>query len=377
MTDASNPIPSFFIKRVLDGEYEGKRLLENEEIGLLSLLTAEEKVATQEHLLHLMRIMLRVEKIEHRALCMEILVNHLSEPQFYLDFANFGGYRLMKKWLKRADEEKVIPELRYLVQFLRKLPFDSSIIKSIELGKLIKRLQKITENTTENQILQKEVAWLMEEWKEKAALEKKELMEKQAKEAPIQPATPVAQSVSNTTVASPSKPSASLSSPKSKPVSDGMAESKTGDRMDVDDLTYYRPVKTNLPAANAMPTSSGVALSKPMLLKGKELLPILLQSQQNPPVPAPATSVATTPTPAATKVRKPIDMLEGARRLLAANKQASAKPAAENEGEGLENVASVMNKDLKPLAKGGLKRSGNSSAGAEKRSLRWADEHGG
>ena len=63
MTDASNPIPSFFIKRVLDGEYEGKRLLENEEIGLLSLLTAEEKVATQEHLLHLMRIMLRVEKV--------------------------------------------------------------------------------------------------------------------------------------------------------------------------------------------------------------------------------------------------------------------------------------------------------------------------
>ncbi|RYG94663.1 hypothetical protein EON65_57145 [archaeon] len=60
----STSIPSFFLKRMLDGEYEGKRLLENEEVGLLSLLSAEEKVATQEHLLHLMRIMLRVEKVK-------------------------------------------------------------------------------------------------------------------------------------------------------------------------------------------------------------------------------------------------------------------------------------------------------------------------
>ncbi|RYG94662.1 hypothetical protein EON65_57140, partial [archaeon] len=96
----------------------------------------------------------------------------MTQPQFYIDFASFGGYRLMKKWLKRAEEEKVVPELRYLVQFLRKLPFDSSVIKSIELGKLIKRLQKITETSSENLTLQKEVALLMDDWKEKAAQEK-------------------------------------------------------------------------------------------------------------------------------------------------------------------------------------------------------------
>lgn len=59
----STSIPNFFVKRVLDGEYEGKRLLENEEVGLLSLLSAEEEVSSQEHLLNLMRIMLRVEKV--------------------------------------------------------------------------------------------------------------------------------------------------------------------------------------------------------------------------------------------------------------------------------------------------------------------------
>jgi hypothetical protein len=58
-------------------------------------------------------------------------------------FLENGGLRLLKSWLRNAEEESCVAELRQIVFTCKKLPFDENVVRDSEIGKHIKRLLKL------------------------------------------------------------------------------------------------------------------------------------------------------------------------------------------------------------------------------------------
>ena len=84
--------------------------------------------------------MTRVTRLDHRALLVEVLSQHTSESCEKL-FVLHGGLRLLKIWIKIAEEENNLHELIQLVRLCRKLPFDEKAVKETGgIGKSIKKL---------------------------------------------------------------------------------------------------------------------------------------------------------------------------------------------------------------------------------------------
>jgi hypothetical protein len=82
-------------------------------------------------------------------------------------FVTNGGMRLLKRWIKIAEEENYIDELTKVMTTLMKLPFNEKVVKDTEIGKAIKKLLKLKgtpENTSGVAKLHKEVKALMEHW---------------------------------------------------------------------------------------------------------------------------------------------------------------------------------------------------------------------
>jgi hypothetical protein len=57
-------------------------------------------------------------------------------------FVENGGLRLLKRWLRDAEEEICVAELMHIVFTCKKLALDEFVVRDSEIGKLIKRLLK-------------------------------------------------------------------------------------------------------------------------------------------------------------------------------------------------------------------------------------------
>jgi hypothetical protein len=86
-------------------------------------------------------------------------------------FVASGGMRLLKRWLKVAEEENCVDELTMIIAALMKLPFNEKVVKDTEIGKVIKRLLKYKGSTDGGPSqasavakLHKEVKSVMEHW---------------------------------------------------------------------------------------------------------------------------------------------------------------------------------------------------------------------
>eukprot|EP01038_Epipyxis_sp_PR26KG_P013376 gene13376-17936_t len=145
-----------------------KRHLENEEIILLSLLDDETgSISSASSLTQLMVLMTRITKIDHRALCIHILLNNITKSCENL-FVRNGGYRLLKRWLIAAEDDDGVEELKMIVKLCKKLPFDVKAIKETEIGKVIKKLLKYKHDTLNTSSLTEEIKGLMAHWTAKA-----------------------------------------------------------------------------------------------------------------------------------------------------------------------------------------------------------------
>lgn len=74
-------------------------------------------------------------------LCIHALATKLSE-QCEKDFLKFGGYRIIKRWFQLAENEDSVGELVKLLKLCRKLPFDETAIREANIGKVIRKLKK-------------------------------------------------------------------------------------------------------------------------------------------------------------------------------------------------------------------------------------------
>ena len=128
--------------------------------------------------------------MEQRILCLHILKERFHITNCGRCFIESGGYRLLKKYIKLADEEDSVHELIMIVGICKALPFDAEIIKDSEIGKVINKLLKFkykhhslhssdghngnSSNSSQVEdlmLLQKEVKALKELWKNSVTLE--------------------------------------------------------------------------------------------------------------------------------------------------------------------------------------------------------------
>lgn len=225
---------------------------------------------------------------------MEILQN-LLEPSQQKEFIAFGGYRLLKRWIKNAEDEDFVDELRLLVKLCLNLPFDSNAAKHSEIGKSIKKLQKHQSKSGHDVAgLYSDVQHLMDHWKEmvhQAAVlrQEQQQIEEERKEQLKQQAPSQQKQVE--------KHIASINHI-SKDADFGINESKASEAMDVDE----EPIRSS-------PTQ--------MSSVSKHLMEV--ESLTNEVFPsAPSFQFKSGPS---LRERKPLDMLEGARKLLAMRQQ--------------------------------------------------------
>ena len=161
-------VPQLLSLRTLPEDYVfGNRLLENEEIAVLGFLDESGKISVSSRLNEFMLLMTRVTKAEHRALCIHIISSKTTE-QCKMDFTKFGGLRLVKRWLKTAEESDHITEMTALVKLCNKLPFDEVAIREIGIGKVIRKLLKFqSPSNGDVNGLRVQVEALMANWRAK------------------------------------------------------------------------------------------------------------------------------------------------------------------------------------------------------------------
>jgi len=125
--DPSNPLG----RRM---EVEGKntktgpkdRVLDDTEVAIMGILDSDGKISVKGRLAEFMSLMTRITKVDHRALCLHILQNCLSEVCQHA-FIEEGGLRLLKQWIKVAQEQTCINELKSILKLLKKLPINKNL----------------------------------------------------------------------------------------------------------------------------------------------------------------------------------------------------------------------------------------------------------
>lgn len=212
----------------------------------------------------------------------------------------------------------------------------------------------------------------MEDWKEKAMVEKR---------AQQRPAKQGVTTNTTTTISNQEDSSKELIARKEDSPNEVVA-------MDVEEEEQPKAIMQSSPLPSPARATERVSVIAPSIppepvLKPKDepssFLPVkpapLLPFLTNSNIPAAAAALLATPAKSApTRERKSLDMVEGARRLLAQRKVSQETPAPTVEEEIPVKNEVVL--DLKPLAKGGLKRN-RDGAKRDKRTVQWADESGG
>jgi hypothetical protein len=118
-----------------------KRIVDDVEMALLSILDSDGILSLSYRVSEFIVLMTKITKVDHRSLCLNILSKLISTTCGH-QFVTQGGLRLLKRWLKIAEEDDNINELCSILIALRKLPFDSQVVKETEIGKAVKKLLK-------------------------------------------------------------------------------------------------------------------------------------------------------------------------------------------------------------------------------------------
>jgi hypothetical protein len=285
--------------------------------------------------------------------------------------------------MKDAEENDSLYELKAIIRLCNSLPFDSNSIKVAEIGKLIKKLQKYQPRSPNNypmndvnEFLQ-DVNKLVDYWKEQLAAISKNKQQTSGS-LPLTP-TSIQQQKTSVQVKNEAIQKAKEASNREKKVSlsnvaASVAAMKTAQsqneakfmRDDSQELT--EPMDVDEEPTTSKPTKSY-----------KEQYDESVEEETKQPTATATQAPSTVPT---TRERKPLDMVEGARKLLAMRSQ-QIKAASEanknldltnNDQLNEEGEKKVYGKELKPLGKGGLKKKDKNR---EKFSVKWADENGG
>jgi len=171
--DGDLKVPHMLLNRSLPSEFKAQgRAIDNEEITILGMLDSKGKISSYSRLTEFMVFMTRIKKIEHRALCIQILASKMTD-QCKKYFTAYGGFRLMKRWLKTAEEEDSVTELTTLVKLCKVLPFNETAIREVGIAKVIKKLLKFqskSSSSTETTALHAQVESLMNKWRAKQQL---------------------------------------------------------------------------------------------------------------------------------------------------------------------------------------------------------------
>lgn len=294
--------------------------------------------------------------MDHRIFCLEILRTHIT-PALSQEFISLGGLRLLKKWLKAAEDMDHAEELRLIVTVLRTLPFDSQAIKTSEIGKTVKKLSKyVSRSGAKVTSLHVEIQGLMTVWTEYIQAEqrlkqrqltaisvvsKPEEVESKAI-APTDTPESTAMDVVIETDASTASAVASSSS------SSTLAAAKTQSNDDSSSSTV-RSVANEAEAAP--PSSSTFTPQPPAALPAQPAMPtkaaplMLIDRLKGSGAPSlSASALPTAPSTIKPRERKPLDMEEGARKLLAMraqSQQQQQQSAVEKEQLTLPPASSI------------------------------------
>ena len=161
---ANSGIPALLVRRNISDEMQSQnRTLDDVEMTLLGILDSSGMLSLCSRISEFIVVMTRVVKVEHRAICLYILSNCMTS-KCGQSFITFGGLRLLKRWIKVAEEEDCVDELRIIITLCKSLPFDAQAVKDTEIGKSIRRLLKFRSNSTNIETLYTEVRNLMQHW---------------------------------------------------------------------------------------------------------------------------------------------------------------------------------------------------------------------
>ena len=151
-TSSSDNINSNNISNTLIQRFEiQKRILDDFEVTLIALCDYKGDISTIIRIQDLLYLMTRINKVDHRALCLEIICNHTPDIHIQHAFISYGGLRVLKKWIETAKEDDNIIELNLIITCLKQLPFNGSIVKETEIGHVIRKLRKYRGNTLTSQ----------------------------------------------------------------------------------------------------------------------------------------------------------------------------------------------------------------------------------
>lgn len=178
-------VPEILERRTLPEEFRGTRYLDDEEVMVSSLVDQNGHIS---RIFDFMVVLTRIEKvwsvtgcglsvvqlfecccdlpqIDHRLFCLELIKNYLTKEQS-LQFVENGGLRILRRWMKIAEDADNVDELSFLLGVCEKLPFVESAVRHAEIGKSIKRLSKHVSNSGRNTNELHSVAnRIMELWK--------------------------------------------------------------------------------------------------------------------------------------------------------------------------------------------------------------------
>lgn len=274
--------------------------------------------------------------------------------------------------------------MKSILSLCKILPFDNEAVKQSEIGKVIKKLLKYQgKNFESTEELYDEVNSVMTLWKKFIAVNKKDSKDNSVK------STVSSIDVNEIDV---SKDSMDIESPRDKTAN--LQSQEISEEVKQEDET----ISSNdlVEFVDEEPLSNHNIPSNPISLT-------IVDKSHEKSTSASSASTITTATSSSTdfsqssanallfngknltltsntKERKHVDMLEGARKLLSMKHQAKPTSTATTDPSDpfLDsfNESKVPEYELKPLAKGGLKKKDNSQKKA-KMAIRWADEEGG
>ena len=159
LEETTNPLKS----RMSNEEKKSKtgpdgRVLDDVEMTIMGILDSDGKISVKGRLSDFMSLMTRITKVDHRALCLHILQNCISEICQHT-FIEEGGLRLLKQWIKVAQEQSCINELKSILKLLKKLPLHKDYVLSSGIDVMMKQLKKWNDGALSKQVESLKNAW--------------------------------------------------------------------------------------------------------------------------------------------------------------------------------------------------------------------------
>ena len=365
-----------------------ERVMDDIEVTIMGILDSDGKITVKTRLAEFMSLMSRIEKVDHRALCLHILQKNMSSACEHA-FVQEGGLRLLKQWIKTSKEQKCINELKSICKLLKKLPYYSEQLSSCGFSQTLKSLK-----VWEDGMFEKHVNAILEAWRAKAKEEDKGGKSGRNNSAA---AVPLTVDQKNMTAAmrekmvkergdqeearapSPSESSASTAVAKtvaSKPIGMKVVTMAGASSTPID--PKVSPTAKSVGLNVVKPTAKAASTSETSAAPGNGTTAAVAAAQEKVTPPAVPMAILTRTVPRAAS--KKVDI------------GAIARAAADDADRKAKEEATEARANAPKPGKGGLKRSYGDVSGAAngngggpdnqkarkvKRNIRWADAEGG